>query len=92
MPSVQEPSVVFETAVLLCCYSPCSIFLFTNFGRRPFSEKVIQASLHLICIINRLHNANEPLAKDIFRLCPDLPIQKKPGYLEFCEMGIFRVV
>ena len=75
----------------ISCLSLFSIFhfLFTNFVRRPFSENVIQASLHLIRIINRLHDANEPLAKDIFRLCPDLPIQKKPGYLEFCKMGIF---
>ena len=51
-------------------------FLFTNLGRRPFSEKVMQASLHLISIINGLHDANEPLAKGIFSLCPDLPIQK----------------
>ena len=27
--------------------------------------------------------------KDILTLCPDLPIQKKPGYLELCEMYIF---
>ena len=31
-------------------------------------------------------------SKDIFRLCPDLPIPKKPGYLEFCEMRVFRPV
>ena len=53
-------------------------FLFTNFGRRPFSEKTIQASLCLICIINRLQGVNEPLAKDtFFRLRPDLPIHFK---------------
>ena len=67
-------------------------FLFTNFGGRPFSEKIIQTSPHLICIINRLHNANQPLAKDIFRLCPDIPIQKNPVYPEFCAMLVFRVV
>ena len=29
-------------------------FHFTTFGWRPFSEKTIQGSLHLICTINRL--------------------------------------
>ena len=28
----------------------------------------------------------------ILRLCPDLPIQQKPGYTEFCEICIFHVV
>ena len=64
-------------------------FLFTNFGRRPFSEKVIQASLHLIRIINRLHDADEPLAKDIFRLCPDLPIQKTLVTLNSVKCAFF---
>ena len=49
-------------------------FLFTNFGRQPFPEKVIQASL--IRIINRLHDANEPLAKDIFG-CVQISPSKK---------------
>ena len=67
-------------------------FFFTNFRRRPFPEITIQGSLYLICTINRLYDANEPLAKDILRLCPDLPIQQKPGYLVFNEMRVFRVV
>ena len=76
-PSARKPSVVFETALSSSLLlSSIFHFLFTNFGWRPFSEKVIQASLHLIRIINRLHDANEPLAKDIFRLCPDLPSKK----------------
>ena len=59
-------------------------FLFTNFGRQPFSKETIHPSLYLICIINRLHDANEPLAKDILRLCPDLHVriqQKTKGWL-----------
>ena len=35
---------------------------------------------------------DEPLANDILRLCTDLPIQQKSGYLEFLEMHILRVV
>ena len=71
MLSTREPSVVFET-VFLSYYSISSIF-----RRRPFSEKPIQASLYLIYITNRLHDANKLLAKDMLtlRLCPDLPIQ-----------------
>ena len=64
LPSAQEPSVVFETVLLLCPYSRSF-----NFGWQTFFEKTIQASLYLICIINRLHDANEPLVKDISRLC-----------------------
>ena len=30
--------------------------------------------------------------RDILKLCPDLPIQQKPGYLEFCEMHSFHIV
>ena len=31
-------------------------FLFTNFGQRPYlKQKNIQGSMHLICIMNRLH-------------------------------------
>ena len=67
-------------------------FFFTNFRRQPFPEITIQGSLYLICTINRLYDANKPLAKDILRLCPDLPIQQKPGDLVFNEMRIFRVV
>ena len=67
-------------------------FLLTNFRRRPFCEKVVQESLHLIRTMNRLYDADKPLGKDMCRICPDLPIQKKPGYLEFCEMRVFRVV
>ena len=64
LPSAQEPSVVFETVLLLCHYSRSF-----NFGWHTFFEKTIQASLYLICIINKLHDANEPLVKDISRLC-----------------------
>ena len=79
-PSAQESSVVFETA-LLCRYS-----------RSSTSSSQILGSDLFYRIINRLHDANEPFVKDIFRLCPDLPIQKKPCYLEFCEMHVFCVV
>ena len=78
-------------------------FLYTNFRKRPSSEKTIQGLLHLIYIINRC--TNDPLSKkkqnkhrnkqdgrDILKLCPDLPIQQKPGYLEFCEMHSFHIV
>ena len=51
-------------------------FLFTNFWRWPFSENVIQASLHLIRIINWLHDANEPLAKDIYNIARVLALYK----------------
>ena len=46
-------------------------------GNNLFSGKTIQTSLYLICIINWLQSANEPLAKDVLRLCPDLPIHYK---------------
>ena len=87
---------MFETA-RTCSFWFFSIchFLFTNFGWRPFSEKPIQlqGSLHLICIINRLHkratseSENKANAKGLFWLCPDLPIQQKPGYLEFLKVS-----
>ena len=59
-----------------------------------FFWKTYQASLYLIFITDRLHDANEPLAKGMLslRLCPDLPIQQKPGYLDFCEMCVFPAV
>ena len=92
MPSVQEPFVVFETVLCLSHYFWSSISSSQIFWRQTFFEKTIQASLYLICVINRLHDATEPLMKDILSLCPGLPIQQKRGYLEFCEMCVFRVV
>ena len=86
-PFTREPSILFELLLFSIFH-----FLFTNFGRLTFCEKTIQGYVYLICIINRLHDANEPLSKDILRLCSDLLIQKKPGYLEFCEMCGFSVV
>ena len=40
-----------------CSLLFCSIFhfLFTTYAWQPFSAKTILGSLHLICIINRLH-------------------------------------
>ena len=85
----RKPSVVFETAGT-CSLLVSSIFYFlcTNFGRWPLIFwKTIKGSLHLICIINRLQKwaTSEQLKKQggggILRLCLDLPIQQKPGYL-----------
>ena len=74
--------MVFETVFLLCHYSRSCISSSQILGVKPFSEKSIQVSLCITCIINSLHNASKPLAKDILRLCPDIPIQQKAGYLE----------
>ena len=64
MPSMQEPSVVFETVLLLCHYSRSSISSSQILGSNFFLKKTIQVSLYLICVINRLHDANELLMKD----------------------------
>ena len=82
MPFTLEPSVVFETVFLLCYYSRSCISSSQILGVKPFSEKSIQASLCMTCIINSLHDASKPLAKDILRLCLDLPTQQKASYLE----------
>ena len=85
----RKPFVVFETAST-CSLLVSSIFHFlcTNFGWRPLIFwKTVKGSLHLICIINRLHEqatskwCKKQVAGGILRLCPDLPIQHKPGYL-----------
>ena len=85
----RKPSIVFETAGT-CSLLVSSIFHFlsTNFGRRPLIFwKSIKGSLHLICIINRLHKqatskqCKKQDAGDILRFCPRPPIQQKPGYL-----------
>ena len=50
--------------------------------------------LHLIRIIKGLHDANEPLARDVLKGCVQISPSwlPKAGYIEFCEMRIFRVV
>ena len=74
-----------------CSLLFCSIFhfLFTTYAWQPFSAKTILGSLHLICIINRLHKRATSKRKQnkhrneqdgwgtiiILRLCPDLLIQ-----------------
>ena len=54
-PSVREPSVVFETALLLCCYSQSSISSSQIFGGSLFLKKFTEASLHLIHICEILN-------------------------------------
>ena len=88
-PCAREPSVVFGTVLLLYRYSRSSISSSQMLGGDLFLKKMIQESLHLICIINRLHDANEPLAKDKFRLCTDLPIQKRLVTLGFVKCACF---
>ena len=63
MPSVQEHAIVFETVLLLCLYSWSSISSSQVLGANFFLKKLhcIQASLYLICIINRLHDANNKM-------------------------------
>ena len=65
-PSMWEPSLVFETVVLLCRYSRSSISSSQILGGNLFLKKL---SKHLRIWsdkwINRLHDANKPFAKDI---------------------------
>ena len=81
-------SVLNCTCSLLFCL--IFHFLFTTFAWQPFLAKTIQGSLHLICIINRLHKRATSKRKQnkhrneqdgwgtiiILRLCPDLLIQQ----------------
>ena len=52
-----------------------------------FLKKTVKGSLHLICIVKGCtkqatsNNAKDKMVEVIQRLCPDLPIQQKPGYL-----------
>ena len=93
-PSAREPSVVFETVLIFLVIILDLPFPLQMFWVATFFWKTYQASLYLIFITNRFHDANKPLAKDMLslRLCTDLPIQQKPGYLDFCEMYVFPVV
>ena len=90
-PTMWEPSLVFETVVLLCRYSRSSISSSQILGGDLFLKKL---SKHL-CIwsdkwINRLHDANKPFAKDInIKAVSRSP---QPGYHELCEICIFHVV
>ena len=72
-----------------CSLLFCSIFhfLFTTYAWQPFSAKTILGSLHLICIIKRLHERatserkenkcrNEQDGGGILKLCPDLLSQQ----------------
>ena len=46
---------VLNCTVCSLLFSAIFHFLFTTFAWQPFLAKTIQGSLHLICIINRLH-------------------------------------
>ena len=78
--SARQPSVVLETVLLLSFV----VILYLLFPLHKFSAASFSWNYNPRISVSDLynkqvHDANEPLAKDIFRLCPDLPIQRKPG-------------
>lgn len=101
-----KPSVVFETVLVLCWFSWSSISFLQILGSDLIWKKTIQGSMLLICIMNRLHkwatferkqnkHSKEQDGRGIsLRLClhVDLPKKQKHGYLEFCQILIFRVL
>ena len=78
---------VLNSVLVLCCFSQSSISSSQLLRWQPFLAKTIQGSLHLICIINRLHEwatskrkenkcRNEQDGGGILKLCPDLLSQQ----------------